>query len=173
MSQRILQTAITLAAVLFCLSCGLNPKVSISETEVRYQGEKSKLSVELFVKLNYQVKKFSENSPSDWHKEQFQTLWIRDFKVKRNASLTEQPDTFPRYTVIEEVYDTEQSAARRLERIQEQSSNLPTEQQYYWMVTGFRHHKNIYFIQTDTAAFDYYMKNFADKLSKEIQLIYN
>jgi hypothetical protein len=84
------------------------------------------------------------------------------------TSVNEQPNTFPRYIVIEEVYDTEYLAAKRLERIQEKPPNPPIEEQEYWMVTGFRHGRNIYFIQTDAIVFLYYMKDFADNLAKEI-----
>ncbi len=169
MLQIIPQITYILAAIIFCLNCSSNSKISNSKTELQYLGDKSKLSAEIFEKLGYQVESFNENLPTEWHKEQFQTLWSRSYLVKNRTSLEEQLNTFPRYTVIEEVYDNAESAAERVKKIKEQPPNLPVEQQYYWMVTGFQHQKNVYFIQTDAAVFNYYMKDFADKLAEEVR----
>ncbi len=151
------------AAIIFCFGCSSSPKV-----EAQYSGEKSKLSTEIFEKINYKVKNFSEKPPSEWHKEQFQAIWTRNYFVKRRTSVKEATNTFPRYDVVEEVYETEDLAKKRLARIQEKPINLPVEQEYYWIVTGFQHQKNVYFIQTDSSLFSYYMGDFADKLAKEM-----
>jgi hypothetical protein len=163
MQQKITRFAYILAAIIFCFGCGSNSKI-----EAQYTGEKSKISPEVFEKLDYKVKSFSEKSPSEWHKTQFQTIWTRTYFVKRRTSVKEMSHTYPRYDVIEEIYETEDLAKQRLERIQEKPPNLSIEQQEYWIVTGFRHQKNIYFIQTDSSLFSYYMSDFADKLAKEI-----
>jgi hypothetical protein len=140
-----------------------------TETEIRYNGDKSKLSAEVFEKLDYQIKNFGEAPPDDWKKAEFRTVWVRNYQVKRNTSLQEAQNTFPRFTVVEEVYENEESAAKRLERIQEKPPDLQPEDREYWMVTGFRNQKNIYFIQTDSAMFSYYMDDFAGKLAEEIK----
>ena len=145
-----------LSVILLCLSCNSNFKV-----EAQLKSEKSKLSAKVFEKLDYKVKEFSENSPDDWHKSQFQTLWAINYRVKRRTSVKEQTKTFPRYTVIEEVYETEELASKRLERIHEKPPNLPIEQLEYWIVTGFQNKKTVYFIQTDSVLFSYYIRTFA------------
>ena len=167
--QRYFQFAWILSAILFCQSCSPIAKVSNPRPELQYVGDKSRLSAEVFEKLGYQVKSFTEGNPSEWHKEKFQTLWSRSYQVKNRTSLKEQANTFPRYTVVEEVYDNAELAAERLKGIQEKPPDLTVETQYYWMVTGFQHQKNVYFIQTEAVIFDYYMKDFADILAEEIK----
>ncbi|HEX8247577.1 MAG TPA: hypothetical protein VF599_05290 [Pyrinomonadaceae bacterium] len=115
------------------------------------------------------MKNFGEGLPGEWLKTQFQTLWTRGYQIKRRTSVKEQADTFPRYTVVEEVYETGDLAANRLKRIQEKPPNLPVEEQEYWIVTGFQHQKNVYFVQTDSVLFSYYMKDFAAKLNEKLQ----
>ena len=95
-------------------------------------------------------------------------MLFRSYQVKRRTSVKEEAYTFPRYTVIEEVYENEELAAKRLERIQEKPPNLSGEYAEYWIVTGFQHQKNVYFMQTDSVMFSYYMDDFAGKLAKEI-----
>jgi hypothetical protein len=164
MKQKSSRFTYILAAMIFCFGCGSNSKI-----EAQYSGEKSRVSPEVFENIDYKVKSFSEKPPSEWHKTQFQTIWTRTYSVKRRTSVKEQAKTFPRYDVVEEIYETEDSAKQRLERIQEKPPNLPIEQQEYWIVTGFQYQKNVYFIQTDSSLFSYYMSDFADKLAKEIK----
>jgi hypothetical protein len=168
MRLKLFQPAIVLTAILICLNCGQRTKVSDAKAELLFQGDKSKLSANVFENLDYQVKSFGEDPPDDWHKQNFQTLWTRDYQVKRQTSLKEQSNTFPRYTVVEEVYETEELAAVRFKRIQDKPPGLPVEQREYWIVTGFQYGKNVYFIQTDSVLFSYYMEDFAEKLAAEI-----
>lgn len=168
MRQKLFQITFILAAIFFYLDCNSNFKVPNSKIETQYAGEKSKLSAEVFEKLDYQVKSIGESLPDEWRKEQFQTAWIRSYQIKRRTSLKEQAYTFPRYTVVEEVYETENLAADRLKRIQEKPPNLSAEYAEYWIVTGFQSRKNVYFIQTDSVLFSYYMKDFANKLAGEV-----
>lgn len=162
MKQILLQILLLQILLIVCLCCISNPK-----TEIKYHGEKSKLSAEVFEKLDYKVKEFGESAPDDWHKTQFQTVWQRSYFVKRNTSVKESEKTYPRFRVREEVYETEDLAAKRLERIQDKPPQYINEE--YWIVTGFQHRKNVYFIRTDSVLFSYYMKDFADKLAIEIQ----
>jgi hypothetical protein len=164
MRQKLFQITFITAAIFFCLSCRSNSKIETQNT-----GEKSKLSAEVFESLDYNVKNFGEGLPGEWLKTQFQTLWTRGYQIKRRTSVKEQADTFPRYTVVEEVYETGDLAANRLKRIQEKPPNLPVEEQEYWIVTGFQHQKNVYFVQTDSVLFSYYMKDFAAKLNEKLQ----
>ncbi len=150
-----------LAVIIFCFGCNSNYRV-----EPKFHGEKSKLSAELFEKLDYNVKSFGENLPDDWRKSQFQTVWKRGYFVKRRTSVKESANTFPRYDVVEEVYETEELAANRVKKIKDRPPEFINEE--YWIVTGFQHQKNVYFIQTDSVMFSYYMDDFAGKLAKEI-----
>ena len=154
---------IILATIIFCFGCNSNSKV-----EAKYYGEKSKLSADVFDKFDYNVKSSGESLPNEWRKTQFQTVWTREYRVKRRTSVREQADIFPRYTVIEEIYETEELAAKRLKRIQEKPPNLSAEYAEYWIVTGFQQQKNVYFVQTDSVLFSYYMNDFADNLAAEI-----
>ena len=167
--QRYIGFTYVLSAIIFCLSCSPIFKVANSKAELQYFGDKSNLSAAIFEKLGYQVKSFTEGNPSEWHKENFQTLWSRTYQVKNQTSLKEQANTFTRYMVVEEVYANTELADERLKRIQEKPPDLTLETQYYWMVTGFQYQKNVYFIQTDAVVFNYYMGDFADKLAKEIR----
>jgi len=166
--RQIGKIAFVLAGAVLCFSCGSRFGVSDPDQNSRFLGPRSNLSPEIFEKLGYQVKSFDEGPASDWHRDQFHTLWSRNYFVKNRTSLKEQAATFPRYTVIEEVYETEDQAASRVERIQEKPPDLPIEEREYWMVTGFRRGRNVYFIQTDAAVFLSYMKDFAEKLAGEI-----
>ena len=157
------------AVVLACLGCNFNSQITASEDESKFFGEKSQLSAKLFEKLDYQVKDFSEGAADEWHKQQFQTLRQRVYKVKRTTPVKEESSTFPRFTVVEEIYETEDLAARRLEKIQDKPPNLPIEQQEYWIVTGFQNKENVYFIQTDSVLIGYYMQDFAAHLADEIE----
>jgi hypothetical protein len=164
MRQKLSQIAFVVALTVVFAGCYSN-----SKGQIKYDGEKSKLSAEVFERLDYQVKESAENLPGDWHREQFQTLWQRTFFVKRKTSLKEQANTFPRYWVREEVYENEDLAAKRLARIQEKPPDLSGPEQEYWIVTGFQVQKNVYFIQTDGVLFSYYIKDFAGKLSEAIK----
>lgn len=141
--------------------CRSNPKTE------QYSGEKSKLSAEVFEKIDYKVKEFGEGAPDDWHKAQFQTVWQRSYFVKRNTSVKESENTYPRFWVCEEVYETENLAAKRLQRIKDKPPEFIDEE--YWIVTGFQQQKNVYFIRTDSVLFSYYMKDFADQLAAAIK----
>lgn len=122
-----------------------------------------------FAEMDYQVKSKRSESPTDWEKEQFQMSGKTVYSVKRRTMLEGVwKDVYPRFEVTEEVFADEQSAEARLERIQEKPPNLPVEQDYYWMVTGFQRQKNVYFIQTDGTIFEESMKDFAGKLDKEL-----
>jgi hypothetical protein len=162
MFQKLFRLSSITAIAILCIYCISNPK-----TEIQYHGEKSKLSTEIFEKLDYKVKEFGESQPGDWHKTQFQTVWQRSYFVKRNTSVKESEKTYPRFHVREEVYETEDLAAKRIKRIEEKPPEFINEE--YWIVTGFQHQKNVYFIRTDSVLFSYYMKDFADKLAAEIQ----
>ncbi len=167
--QKVSQIVFASIIVICCLNCNFNSETTASKNELQFSGEKSKLSAELFEQLDYQVKNVSEGAGSDWHKEQFQTLRQRTYQVKRRTSVKEESHTFPRFTVVEEVYETEDLAARRLERIQNKPQNLSAENDYYWIVTGFQNEKNVYFIQTDSALIGYYMEDFAGKLADAVK----
>jgi hypothetical protein len=162
MFQNLFKFLSILAIAILCFYCISNPK-----NEIQYNGEKSKLSKDVFKKLDYKVKEFSDSLPDEWHKTQFQTVWQRTYFVKRNTSVKEEENTYPRFWVREEVYETEDLAAERLKRIEDKPPQFINEE--YWIVTGFQHQKNVYFIRTDSVLFSYYMKDFADKLAAEIQ----
>lgn len=165
MKRKITISAVFLAYTFLFLNCHSNPK-----TEIQYDGEKSKLSAEVFEKLDYKVKEFGEGAPDDWHKAQFRTLWNRTYFLKRNTSVKEAENTYPRFWVREEVYETEELAAKRLERIEDKPPEFNNDEYgMYWIVKGFQHQKNIYFIKTDSVMFSYYMDDFADRLSKETE----
>jgi len=162
MLQKLFKLSYILAIAILCLYCISNPK-----TEIQYHGEKSKLSAEVFGKLDYKVKEFDEGMPDDWHKAQFQTIWQRTYFVKRNTSVKEAEKTYPRFWVREEVYETEDLAAARLKKIEDKPPEYVDFD--YFIVTGFQRQKNVYFIQTDSVLFSYYMDDFAAKLSEQIK----
>ena len=162
MSKKLLQIGFILALAAIFVGCR-----SVSEAQIKYDGEKSKLPTKVFEKLDYKVKEFGESLPDDWHKTQFQTLWNRTYFVKRNTSVKESANTYPRFWVREEIYETEDLAAERLKRIEDKPPEFSNEE--YWIVKGFQNQKNIYFIRTDSVLFSYYMDDFADKLAAQIE----
>jgi hypothetical protein len=82
MTRILPEIAFLLTALLLCFSCESAHQVSTPKPDTQFFSPKSSLSAEIFEKLGYQVKSFDEGPPSEWLKEQFQTVWSRDYQVK-------------------------------------------------------------------------------------------
>lgn len=118
-----------------------------------YVSAKPDKLTEAFAKIAYRVKSQSEESPTDWEKEQFQMLSKRLYRVKRTTAHKSNRQLFPRFEVVEEIYADEEKAVARFRRIREKPPNLNIERREYWMVNGFRAGEKVYFISTDAVIF--------------------
>ena len=99
--QRYFQFTWILSAILFCLSCSPIAKISNPKPELQYAGDESRISAEVFEKLGHQVRSFTEGNPSEWHKAQFQTLWVKSLSGQKPNFFERTSQHFPRYMVAE------------------------------------------------------------------------
>ncbi len=135
-----------------------------------YAQNKPDILTKKFVGIGYEVKSKESKIPTKWDKEQFQMLSKQVYKIKRQKPMKgDWNNVYPRFEVVEEVYENEEKAETRNRRIAEKPPNLPVEREEYWMVSGFQHGKKVYFISTDAIVFYEMMDEFIEKFQSAIK----
>lgn len=117
MLKIIIRTTALFLVVMLSIVSNAASKAAIPGDASQSSNDRSGLSKALFKKLGYKVRNFEEAAPSEWLQQQFQTSLTRRYQVKSLTPLKRQPNMFPRYSVTEEVYETEALAIERIKRL--------------------------------------------------------
>jgi hypothetical protein len=115
--------------------------------------------------LGYVIKKSDAAQPTAWEKAQFQTLAKRVIEIKSAKAVPRRPNTFYRFTVVEERYADAGSAEMRLSRLRERPPDMsPEDGKAFPLRTGFRYGEVVYIVGTDVAMFEGEMNRIAKGL---------
>ena len=120
--------------------------------------------------FGYVIKKSAPAAPTAWEKAQFQTLAKRTVEIRSARAVPGRPDTFYRFTVIEERYADAGGAGRRLSRLGEKPPGMsPEENKAFPLRTGFRHGETVYIVSTDALMFEDEMNRIAKELEAALR----
>jgi hypothetical protein len=115
--------------------------------------------------FGYVIKKSASAQPTAWEQTQFQTLAKRVTEIKSAKAIPRRPNTFYRFTVIEERYADAGSAVKRLSRLQERPPDMsPEEGKAFPLRRGFQHGAGVYIVSTDVSMFEGEMNRIAKEL---------
>jgi hypothetical protein len=116
--------------------------------------------------FGYVIKESNPTPPTAWEKAQFQTAAKRVLKIRSAKAVPRRPNTFYRFTVIEERYADAGSAEMRLSRLRERPPDLsPEDGKAFPLRTGFRYGQSVYIIGTDVSMFEGEMSRIAKGLA--------
>lgn len=127
--------------------------------------ERGKLE-ELLSSFGYVIKKSESAQPSAWEKAQFQTLAKRVIEIRSAEAVPRRPNTFYRFTVIEERYADAGGAEMRLSRLRERPPEMsPEDGKAFPLRRGFQYGEGVYIVSTDVSMFEGEM----DRIAKELE----
>ena len=148
-------TQITLLIFAFALLVGCSNKIALTPVAQEVQ------------RRGYQVKESVVEEPTDWQKSTFRMRSKNRFLFRANQPMPNARDTYCRFTLFEETYDSAADAEARLTRINLADPTGPAEEQHYLsaMREGFRIGNVAYVFQTDAAIFWDEIKRLAKDLA--------
>ena len=115
--------------------------------------------------FGYVIKKSDSAQPTSWEKAQFQTLAKRVIEIKSAKAAPRRPNTFYRFTVIEERYADAGRAKMRLSRLREKPPDMsPEDGKAFPLRTGFQYGEGVYIVSTDALMFEGEMNRIAKEL---------
>src|SRR5262245_13248018 len=154
---RITQITLLLFALTFVAGCTKQISLTPVAQEVQRRG--------------YSVKESTVDEPTDWQKSTFRMRSKKVFSFRANQPMPNARDTYCRFTLFEETYDSAADAEARLSRIHLADPTGPAEEQHYLsaMREGFRVGTVAYVFQTDAAIFWDEIKRLAKELSAEFK----
>ena len=115
--------------------------------------------------IGYVIKKSDSAQPTAWEQAQFQTLAKRVVEIRSAKAVPRRPNTFYRFTVIEERYADAGSAEMRWSRLRERPPDMsPEEDKAFPLRRGFRYGEDVYIVSTDVSMFEGEMNRIAKEL---------
>ena len=117
----------------------------------------------------YHVMKSAVVEPTAWERSTFRTRGKLTFSFRADKPLPNAPDTYCRFTLIEETYDSEADAQNRVTNIHVPNPDGPADEQHYLSVlrTGFSVGNMAYVLQTDGAIFWGEVQRLAKELANQ------
>ena len=120
--------------------------------------------------FGYVIKKSAPTAPTAWERAQFRTVAKRVVVIRSAKAVPGRPDTFYRFTVVEERYADAGSAGRRLSRLGEKPPGLsPEDNKAFPLRAGFRHGETVYIVSTDALMFEGEMNRVAKELEAALR----
>ena len=119
----------------------------------------------ILASFGYVIKKSDSAQPTAWEQAQFQTLAKRVIEISSAKAVPRRPNTFYRFTVIEERYADAGSAGVRLSRLRERQPDMsPEDDKAFPLRRGFRYGELVYIVGTDVSMFEGEMNRIAKEL---------
>jgi hypothetical protein len=117
----------------------------------------------------YHLKESAVVEPTAWQRSTFRIRSKQSFSFRAKQPLPAEPDTYCRFTLFEETYDSEADAQNRLTNIHLPDPTGPAEEQHYLsaMRTGFQIGKTAYVFQADAAIFWDEVQRLAKELAEQ------
>jgi hypothetical protein len=136
-------TQITVLIFVLALLIGCTNKIALTPVAEEVQ------------RRGYHVKERIVDEPTDWQKSTFRMRAKKRFSFRADQPMPNARDTYCRFTLFEETYDSAADAEARLTRIHLADPTGPAEEQHYLsaMREGFRIGNVAYVFQTDAAIF--------------------
>ena len=155
---RLTQITSLLVALAFVAGCAKHVPLTPVAQEVQRRG--------------YSLKESAVDEPTAWQKSTFRMRSRKVFSFRANQPMPNAGDTYCRFTLSEETYDSAADAEARLNRIHLADPTGPAEEQHYLsaMREGFRVGNVAYVFQTDAAIFWDEIKRLVKELSAEFKL---
>ena len=118
----------------------------------------------------YHVKESAVVDPTSWQRSTFRMHSRRSFSFRANQPLPNAPDTYCRFTLFEETYDSAADAQNRVTNIHLPDPTGPAEEQHYLSVmrTGLTVGNVAYVLQTDAAIFWDEVQRLAKELAQQV-----
>jgi len=103
----------------------------------------------------YRLRKSFAKPPTDWEVSKFRMRSRVVFAFKAEQPLPDFKDTYYRFALIEETYDSGSDAEQRLRQLHDKFPDGPWEDDYTRALReGFIVDRTLYILQTDAALFD-------------------
>ena len=127
---------------------------------------------EALTSWGYKVQKREQVGPTQWEQEKFGLEQKSSISVKSVNPVPDQPDTFYRFVLTEEVFPNNEKGKYRLNNLFEKPPDFDEQNMYsFTLRKGYQDDNRIYVIGTDAAKFEPEMQRLAQKLQDLIQKV--
>lgn len=118
----------------------------------------------------YTVSELSAVEPSEWEQASFDLQSKKIYKLRSTQSIPGVKNTFYRFIVTVETYESKDEASVRIVRLHERPPGLTAEEsKAFPLRRGFQKDKNVYIVSTDAALFDQELDRVTEKLKTIIK----
>ena len=112
------------------------------------------LSQSEVTQLGFMTKAVRVSVQSQWDQEHFGTAAVVEQDIRSLTPMAENSSTFPRFTVVREIYDQPEAASNRLKRLRDHDPDLNDKMNARLVLRdGFATGETIWIVTTDAVVF--------------------